>query len=133
MTVELSILFGLGTLGCGAGMAWLAARTAALRGQLRDTAQQGEALRRATAELDQLRAELAYDRESLGRVQSEERQKVEWLDAQQREIDWLRRELDVRPKLTQKRYRILTLGIKGTGKTSLTLNRQAARDEDRAL
>lgn len=121
MTVDLSILFGLGTLGCGAGMAWLAARTALLKGQLRDAARQGEALCRATAELDQLRAELAHDRESLGRAESEERQKVDWLDAQQREIEWLRRELDVRPKITQKRYKILTLGIKGTGKTSLTL------------
>ncbi|WP_437293176.1 ADP-ribosylation factor-like protein [Sorangium sp. So ce426] len=121
MTVDLSILFGLGTLGCGAGMAWLAARTASLRGQLRDADRQGEALRRATAELDRLRAELAHDRESLGRARSEERQKVDWLDAQQREIEWLRRELDVRPKITQKRYKILTLGVKGTGKTSLTL------------
>ncbi|XXX72972.1 hypothetical protein WMF30_35520 [Sorangium sp. So ce134] len=121
MTVDLSILFGLGTLGCGAGMAWMAARTASLKGQLREAARHAEALRQANAQLERLRAERHQEREALERAQGEERQKVEWLDAQQREIEWLRRELDVRPKITQKRYKILTLGIKGTGKTSLTL------------
>ncbi|WP_434045567.1 MULTISPECIES: hypothetical protein [Sorangium] len=121
MAVDYSILFGLGTLGCGAGMAWLAARTASLKGQLREAARNAESLRQANTQLEQARSERAQDREALDRARSEERQKVEWLDAQQREIEWLRRELDARPKVTQKRYKILTLGIKGTGKTSLTL------------
>ncbi|AUX34672.1 MULTISPECIES: hypothetical protein [Sorangium] len=121
MTVDLSILFGLGALGGGAGVAWMAARAASLKAQLRDAARHAEALRQANVQLERLRAEQRQDRETLERAQSEERQKVEWLDAQQREIEWLRRELDVRPKITRKRYKILTLGIKGTGKTSLTL------------
>ncbi|WP_437578064.1 hypothetical protein [Sorangium sp. So ce887] len=121
MTVDFSVLFGLGALGCGAGMTWLAARTASLKGQLREAARNAEAFRQSKVQLEQLRSEHAQDRETLERARSEERQKVEWLDAQQREIEWLRRELDARPKITQKRYKILTLGIKGTGKTSLTL------------
>jgi hypothetical protein len=54
-------------------------------------------------------------------ARGEDRQKVDWLDAQQKEIDWYKSELESRPKITQKRYKILTLGIKWTGKTSLTL------------
>jgi hypothetical protein len=43
------------------------------------------------------------------------------LDHQQQEIEWLRAELEKRPKVTRKTYKILTLGVKWTGKTSLTL------------
>lgn len=78
MTVDLSSLLGLGTLGCGAGMAWLPARTASLKGQLRDAARHTEALRQANVQLERLRAEHTQDRETLERAQSEERQKVEW-------------------------------------------------------
>ncbi|WP_437713277.1 hypothetical protein WMF45_46380 [Sorangium sp. So ce448] len=118
MSVDFSILFALG---CGAGMAWFAARTASLQRRLRDAARHTAAFAQASVQLEQLRSEQAQDREARERARSDERQKVEWLDAQQREIDWLRRELDARPKIAQKRYRILTLGVKGTGKTSLTL------------
>ena len=52
---------------------------------------------------------------------NEDQKKVGWLDAQQQEIAWLRAELEKRPKVTRKTYKILTLGMKWTGKTSLTL------------
>jgi hypothetical protein len=48
-------------------------------------------------------------------------QKDTWLDHQQQEMAWLRAELEKRPKITRKTYKILTLGVKWTGKTSLTL------------
>lgn len=54
-------------------------------------------------------------------VAGEDTKKAGWLDAQQQEIDWLRAELEKRPKVTRKTYKVLTLGVKWTGKTSLTL------------
>lgn len=44
-----------------------------------------------------------------------------WLENSEQDANWLRAELARRPKLTQKIYKILTLGVKATGKTSLTL------------
>jgi hypothetical protein len=52
---------------------------------------------------------------------AEDQKKIGWLDHQQQEIAWLRVELEKRPKVTRKTYKILTLGMKWTGKTSLTL------------
>jgi hypothetical protein len=54
-------------------------------------------------------------------VAEEDTKKAGWLDAQQQEIDWLRAELEKRPKVSRKTYKVLTLGMKWTGKTSLTL------------
>ncbi len=48
-------------------------------------------------------------------------QKIGWLDNQEQEITWLRAELEKRPKIIRRTYKILTLGMKATGKTSLTL------------
>jgi GTPase SAR1 family protein len=53
--------------------------------------------------------------------QEEDRKKIGWLDHQEAELNWLRSELDRRPKITRKTFKILTLGVKATGKTSLTL------------
>jgi hypothetical protein len=51
----------------------------------------------------------------------EDKKKIGWLDHQEQENNWLRDELERRPKIARKTYKILTLGIKATGKTSLTL------------
>lgn len=51
----------------------------------------------------------------------EDKKKVAWLDEQEQEIIRLRTELEKRPILMRKTYKILTFGIKATGKTSLTL------------
>jgi len=59
--------------------------------------------------------------QKLDEARSEDSKKGGWLDHQQEEINWLRGELEQRPKITRKVYKILTLGVKGTGKTSLTL------------
>jgi type II secretory pathway pseudopilin PulG len=57
----------------------------------------------------------------LAAVHEEDRKKIGWLDHQEQEINWLRDELEKRPKIVRKTYKILTLGVKATGKTSLTL------------
>ena len=68
---------------------------------------------------------LEYENRSLGAklhvAVEEDKKKVGWLDHQEQEIVWLRAELEKRPKITRKTYKILTLGVKATGKTSLTL------------
>jgi len=50
-----------------------------------------------------------------------EKQKLAWLGSQEEENDWLRAQLEKRPQVTRRTYKILTLGVKATGKTSLTL------------
>ena len=52
---------------------------------------------------------------------SELKRRASWLDHQEDDIKWYKKELVNRPRLVRKTYKILTLGIKGTGKTSLTL------------
>jgi hypothetical protein len=65
-------------------------------------------------EVEVLRAEKVVSAED------EEQYKV-WLDNQQAEIVGLRSDLATRPRITRKIYKILTLGVSSTGKTSLTL------------
>jgi GTPase SAR1 family protein len=58
---------------------------------------------------------------ALSAALAESRSKDDVLDAQERENEWLRDELEKRPTMARRVYRILTLGISGTGKTALTL------------
>jgi hypothetical protein len=58
---------------------------------------------------------------ALDEARREDEKKTGWLDHQQEEINWLRAELEARPRITRKTYKIVTLGMKSTGKTSLTL------------
>ena len=44
-----------------------------------------------------------------------------WLESSEQDVKHYKVELDRRPILTRKAYKILTLGVKATGKTSLTL------------
>jgi hypothetical protein len=73
------------------------------------------------AERENLRAGHAALMKQLQDAAAEDQKKVGWLDHQEREITWLRAELEKRPKVTRKTYKVLTLGVKWTGKTSLTL------------
>lgn len=59
--------------------------------------------------------------QQLSSATAEVKRSMTLLYHQEKEIDWLRAELDKRPRLATRTYKILTLGIKGTGKTSLTL------------
>jgi hypothetical protein len=58
--------------------------------------------------------------EKLVSAEEDEQQKI-WLDNQHADIVCLRSELEKRPRITRKTYKILTLGVSSTGKTSLTL------------
>jgi hypothetical protein len=72
-------------------------------------------------ELEEARGAVRSLSTQLEEVRGEDQKKTGWLDNQQEEIDWLRAELEKRPKVTRKTYKIITLGVKWTGKTSLTL------------
>ncbi len=82
-------------------------------------------LQQETAVLQQdtatLRQEVELLRaEKIVSAQQDEQQKI-WLDNQHADIICLRSELEKRPRITRKIYKILTLGVSSTGKTSLTL------------
>lgn len=68
-----------------------------------------------------LQAENGQLRTHVVTLEAEDKKKVGWLDGLEEELAWARAELEKRPKQERKIYRILTLGIKATGKTSLTL------------
>jgi hypothetical protein len=69
---------------------------------------------------EQRRAQAAIEEVQQALV-TERREKEEFLDHQEKDIEWLRAELEKRPKVSRKTYKILTLGVSGTGKTALTL------------
>jgi hypothetical protein len=68
-----------------------------------------------------LQSENGQLRAHLVQLDAEDTKKLGWLDGMEEELAWLRSELEKRPKLERKVYRILTVGVKATGKTSLTL------------
>jgi hypothetical protein len=76
--------------------------------------------RQAQEEQDKKGTSSPY-RAQFEQLEEENQKKEGWLENQQHEIDFLRDELAKRPMVTRKSYRIFTLGMKGTGKTSLTL------------
>lgn len=85
-------------------------------------AQKAEKKVRETAEqLERMRSNSSVLAQRLDAVSAEDRTKADWLDNMEQEVTHLRRELEKRPKLQRKTYKLLTLGISSTGKTSLTL------------
>jgi GTPase SAR1 family protein len=54
-------------------------------------------------------------------LEAENKRQLGWLDAQTEELNWHKSELEKRPIIERKIYRILTVGMKATGKSSLTL------------
>ncbi|HSN98831.1 MAG TPA: hypothetical protein VLS89_11120 [Candidatus Nanopelagicales bacterium] len=121
MSTVFAIIFFLLAVGAGAAAVALFLQGNRLKQQLQDANQHIEALRQSQVQVESLRAQSTQLTQMVEDLRGEDRKKVEWLDHQQQEIDWLRAELEKRPKITQKRYKILTVGVKWTGKTSLTL------------
>jgi len=118
----------LGWIALGVAVTGLLVAVIVLRGEavkaqrsLANASVQLATLHAAGAEFEPVRAQARLLAKKLDDAYAEDQQKVGWLDHQQQEIDWLRAELEKRPKVSRKTYKILTLGIKGTGKTSLTL------------
>src|SRR5262249_12717009 len=54
-------------------------------------------------------------------LQEDNKKKLGWLEHTEQLVKQLEEDLERRPRITRKTYRILTLGVKATGKTSLTL------------
>jgi hypothetical protein len=86
------------------------------------------AARRDTALLEDVQTRLSSKQQEaaslsgeVAQLHAEAQRKEEILDNLEKENEWLQHELEKRPKVTRRVYRILTLGISGTGKTALTL------------
>lgn len=77
-----------------------------------------EVAERKNGELDAKNRELVAN---VAALDTENKKKIGWLDGMEEEINSFKAELEKRPKIERKVYRILTLGMKATGKTSLTL------------
>lgn len=75
----------------------------------------------AQREAMQLRGEKTDALQRIDALVAEDTRKKEWLDQADRDIEFYQAELEKRPKIVRKTYKILTLGVSGTGKTALTL------------
>lgn len=111
LAVVFLIVFALLTVGLAGASLFLYTRVGQLAKQVRAAEEQVQILRGNSSALVK----------QLEEARAEDKTKADWLDNMEQEISHLRRELEKRPKLTRKTYKILTLGIKWTGKTSLTL------------
>lgn len=54
-------------------------------------------------------------------LEADNKKYLGWLDGQSEDLNWHKSELEKRPIVDRKIYRILTVGMKATGKSSLTL------------
>ncbi len=115
------IVVALVAVGLAAAAIFLAMQNSRLKAQVEDAQTAYVSLRDTRAQLDSVRREQADLQRHISTTEGEDRKKVEWLDHQEKEIEWLRQELEKRPKVTRKTYKILTVGVSGTGKTALTL------------
>lgn len=75
----------------------------------------------AQSQIETLRAQCGATLAKVSALEAEDRRKAEWLDTYERENEWYKAELEKRPKIVRKTYKILTLGVSGTGKTALTV------------
>lgn len=91
------------------------------RSQVTQLVHNADLARNAEARAAQAEAQSRDIEARLRAALEEDAKKANWLDAQEQDIGWLRAELEKRPKVSRKTYKVLTLGVKWTGKTSLTL------------
>jgi GTPase SAR1 family protein len=123
------IVLALLLVALGAGMVIMSQRASATQQKLKETGEVVGALQRqlevTQGQLASTTHQLAASQSSLAvqiqKAEADNKQKEGWLDHEQQENEWLRGELEKRPKVTRKTYKVLTLGMKATGKTSLTL------------
>lgn len=113
-----SIITSILATALGGGLCYSLAQAADLRRRLSQCNAEREA---AAGQLEDARAAAAALTSQLAAARLEDEKKSGWLDHQQEENVWLRAELEKRPKIARKTYKIITVGTKWTGKTSLTL------------
>ncbi|WP_240807971.1 hypothetical protein [Polyangium spumosum] len=106
MGIVCVLIFGL-----GAALLFVVARSQRL----------SEDLLERDRQLERLQAEQKALSNNLLVVVDEDKKKDGWLEHLEQKVGWLEAELAKRPRITRKTYKILTLGLKATGKTSLTL------------
>jgi GTPase SAR1 family protein len=111
MTETVSLIVSGVAAALGGGLAVVGAHAASLRRRLRRT---GEDLAAASAQITSLTQNLAA-------AQATNATNVGWINNQQREIACLRAEIAGRPRVKRQKYKVITVGAKRTGKTSLTL------------
>jgi len=91
------------------------------RRELQEGQQIRLALRDAESHVSGFEVRSADLARQLEEARAEIQSKEEVLDNLEKENEWFQHELEKRPKMTRRVYRILTVGISGTGKTALTL------------
>ncbi len=118
ITLLVTSLIALGA----AGLAVILVKQRSRReAQLRDVQSAYASLRDTRSQVELLSGRHAALTTRFEEVQGDNLRKAEWLDNLEKENEWFRQELEKRPRVTRRTYKILTLGISGTGKTALTL------------
>lgn len=80
-----------------------------------------EELEAAEMKCQQLDATTQQLKAKTAELDTEVQKRNGWLDHMEQDLEWTKAELEKRWKIDRKVYRILTLGMKATGKSSLTL------------
>ena len=115
------LVVGTIALGAAAGIVLLVNQRSRLKAQLRDVQTAYGSLCDTRSQVALLSGRHAALTSRLEEVQGDNQRKAEWLDNLEKENEWFRQELEKRPRVTRRTYKILTLGVSGTGKTALTL------------
>lgn len=100
------------------GIAFIAIRASRLARGLKKVEAENKAVR---AEKSRLQAGNQVLKVKLEEAAAEVQKRTAWLEHTEVEIQWLRGELDKRPRVLKKKYNIMTLGLESTGKKSITL------------
>jgi GTPase SAR1 family protein len=120
--VAIMAIVGVVAVGFAAILVILGARTTRLARELDTEARAcAAAQQEARALQERLVAVEEETRIREARARDEIRKHGEWLDQALQEVRWNEEQLKQRPALHRKPYTLLTLGVKATGKTSLTL------------
>lgn len=132
--MEVVIFVVLALLGAGGGAAavFMYLRASALQRRLGEEGQAREVMQRQfEAQQGQARSQLTAAQSSqhmvaqldhrVAELTREAQTREALLVEREQEVDHYRAELEKRPRVTRRTYKILTLGMKATGKTSLTL------------
>jgi GTPase SAR1 family protein len=115
------LVVGIIALGAAGVVVMLVKQRSRLEAQLRDVQTAYGSLRETRSQVALLSGRHAALTTRLEEVQGDNLRKAEWLDNLEKENEWFRQELEKRPRVTRRTYKILTLGVSGTGKTALTL------------
>jgi GTPase SAR1 family protein len=111
MTTTVIIIIGIIITALVVVLIVLGIRASKLTEELEAAEMKGQSLSTANRTLEAKAAEL----------DTEVKKRNGWLDHMEQDLEWHKAELEKRWKLDRKVYRILTLGMKATGKSSLTL------------